>query len=100
VRGAAVAIVYFWRHRAQPGDQPSDGASTANPVNTCTSVIKVYRCMRDLDSTARPRRASGLRRGQQGIVRGSDAMDNKSSAFNVAIRRRPGPTAERSSPPV
>jgi hypothetical protein len=79
-----VNIVYFG---ATAPNQAINQAMTSlygDPVNTCTSVIKVYRCMRDLDLNGTPETCVQAYVGDnKGSCEGVDAMDNKSSAFNV-----------------
>lgn len=79
-----VNIVYFG------ATAPNQAINTAmknlygDPINTCSSIIKVYRCMRDLDNNGTPETCVQSFVGDNlGSCEGVQAMDNKLSNFNV-----------------
>jgi len=79
-----VNIVYFGATAVNPSINLAMKNLYGDPINTCTSVIKVYRCMRDLDLNGTPETCVQAYVGDnKGSCEGVDAMDNKSSAFNV-----------------
>lgn len=79
-----VNIVYFG---ATAPNQAVNIAMTSiygDPVNTCTSVIKVYQCARDLDNNGTFETCVRAFVGDnKGSCEGVGAMDNKLSNFNV-----------------
>lgn len=79
-----VHIVYFG---ATAPNQTINNSMTnlyGDPLKTCTSVIKTYRCMRDLDLNGTPETCVQAYVGENlGSCEGVQAMDNKLSNFNV-----------------
>jgi len=79
-----VHIVYFGATAVNPSINLAMKNLYGDPVNTCTAIIKTYRCMRDLDNNGTPETCVQAYVGDnKGSCEGVDAMDNKSSAFNV-----------------
>ncbi len=79
-----VNIVYFGATAVNQSINLAMQNLYGDPVNTCTSVIKVYQCMRDLDNNGTPETCVRAYVGDnKGSCEGVDAMDNKTSAFNL-----------------
>lgn len=86
-----VNIVYFGATAPNQAINIAMKSIYGDPINTCTSIIKVYRCMRDLDGNGTPETCVQAYVGDnKGSCEGVDAMDNKSSAFNVCDPAAPG----------
>lgn len=81
-----VNIVYFGSTAANPSVNQAMANLYGAPINTCTSVIKVYRCKRDLDGNPGNGAETCVRAfvgDNLGSCEGVNAMDNKLSNFNV-----------------
>jgi hypothetical protein len=81
-----VNVVYFGATAPNQAINEAMKNLYGDPVNTCTSIIKVYRCRRDLDGNAGNGAETCVRAfvgDNKGSCEGVDAMDNKTSAFNV-----------------
>jgi hypothetical protein len=79
-----VHIVYFGATAVNQAINQAMVSLYGDPIKTCTSIIKTYRCMRDLDNNGTPETCVQAYVGDnKGSCEGVDAMDNKSSAFNV-----------------
>jgi hypothetical protein len=79
-----VHIVYFGATAVNPSINLAMKNLYGDPINTCTAIIKTYRCMRDLNNDTVPETCVQAYVGDnKGSCEGVDAMDNKSSAFNI-----------------
>ncbi|HEX4826566.1 MAG TPA: hypothetical protein VFV19_19880 [Candidatus Polarisedimenticolaceae bacterium] len=81
-----VNLVYFGSTAANPSINQAMKSLYGDPVNTCTSVIKVYRCKRDLDGNPGNGAETCVRAfvgDNLGSCEGVNALDNKLSNFNV-----------------
>ncbi len=79
-----VNIVYFGATAVNPSINLAMSNLYGDPVNTCTSVIKVYQCARDLDNNGTFETCVRAFVGDnKGSCEGVGAMDAKQSAFNV-----------------
>ncbi len=79
-----VNIVYFGATAPNQAINTAMQSLYGTPINTCTGVIKVYRCMRDLDANGTPETCVQAYVGDNlGSCEGVQAMDEKLSNFNV-----------------
>jgi hypothetical protein len=86
-----VHIVYFGATAVNPSINLAMNNLYGDPLKTCTAVINTYRCMRDLNNDTVPETCVQAYVGSNlGSCEGVDAMDNKSSAFNVCNPTGPG----------
>jgi hypothetical protein len=82
----SVNVVYFGATAVNQTINQAMANLYGAPINTCTSVIKVYRCKRDLDGNAGNGAETCVRAfvgDNLGSCEGVNAMDNKLSNFNV-----------------
>jgi len=87
----AVHIVYFGATAVNPSINLAMTNLYGDPLKSCSAVINTYRCMRDLDNNGTPETCVQAYVGSNlGSCEGVDAMDNKSSAFNVCNPAGPG----------
>jgi hypothetical protein len=79
-----VNIVYFGSTAANQSVNIAMTSLYGTPINTCTSVIKVYRCMRDLNGDGTPETCVQAYVGDNlGSCEAVQAMDEKLSNFNI-----------------
>lgn len=79
-----VNIVYFGATAPNQAVNQAAQSLYGTPINTCTSIIKVYRCMRDLDNNGTPETCVQAFIGDnKGSCEGVQALDRKESSFNV-----------------
>jgi hypothetical protein len=79
-----VNIVYFGSTAANQAVNLAMTSLYGDPVNTCTSIIKVYQCAEDLDNNGSFETCVRAFVGDnKGSCEGVGAMDAKQSAFNL-----------------
>lgn len=89
-----VNVVYFGATAVNNTINDAAVSLYGDPLKTCTSTVKTYQCMRDLDGT--PGVETCVRAyvaENKGSCEGVQALDRKESTFNVCDPTGPGGTA-------